>query len=75
MHDGMREIHTDVEVLINAISDAINVYIRDVLIPRGVMDKHAWDRVGPNDDLIRLKYEVATSVANRWAVSWRNDDA
>jgi hypothetical protein len=71
----MREIPTDVEVLIHAISDGINVYVRDVLIPRGVMDKDTWDSSGPNDDLIRLKYEVAKAVANRWAVSWRNDDA
>jgi hypothetical protein len=74
MPEGMREIRTDVEVLIHAISDGINVYIRDVLIPRGVVDKDTWNKADDTEDLIRLKYEVAAAVAAGWAVSWRNDD-
>ncbi len=75
MADGMREIRTDVEVLIHVISDGINGYIRDVLIPRGVVDKEVWGAASADSDLIRLKYEVAAAVAESWAVSWRNDDA
>jgi hypothetical protein len=75
MADGMREIRTDVEVLVHAISDGINAYVRDVLIPRGVVDKSVWASASTNSDLIRLKYEVASAVAGQWAVSWRNDDA
>ena len=72
---GMREIRSDVEVLVHAISDGINAYVRDVLIPRGVADKAAWDAAGADGDLTRLKYEVAAAVAAQWAVSWRNDEA
>jgi hypothetical protein len=72
--DGMREIRTDVEILVHAISDGINTYMQDVLIPRGVADKDAWDAAGADSDLIRLKYEVAAAVAARWVVSWRNDE-
>ena len=74
MNGGMREIRTDQEVLVNAISDGINIYVRDVLIPRGVADKEAWNGAGIGD-LTRLKYEVAATVAQMWAVSWRNDEA
>jgi hypothetical protein len=66
----MRKIETDPEVLVFAITDAINLYVREVLIPRGIVSKDAWD----DDELLRLKYEVADTVANNWAVSWRNDD-
>ena len=71
MADGMREIRTDVEVLAHAIADGINVYIRDVLIPRGAVSKDAWTA---DDDLTRLKYEVAAAVAENWAVSWSGGD-
>jgi len=74
MPDGMREIRTDVEVLIHAISDGINIYIRDVLVPRGVANEAAWDTADADGDLTRLKYEVAAAVAKRWAGSWRNDE-
>ena len=71
----MREIRTDTEVLIHVISDGINVYIRDVLIPRGVVDEEAYHAGGgADDDLVRLKYEVAAAVAARWAVSWRSNE-
>lgn len=57
---------TPSEVLVHAISDGINVYIRDVLIPRAVADEEAWDAAGADSDLIRLKYEVAATVAVSW---------
>ena len=72
--DGMREIRTDVEVLVHAISDGINAFMVE-LIERGLADKEAWNSAGPDSDLLRLKYEVAGSVAERWALSWRNDNA
>ncbi len=73
MPDQMREIRTDGEVLIHAISDGINGYIAE-LIQRGIVDKDTWGAAGPNSDLIRLKYEVAARVAANWAVSWRNEE-
>jgi hypothetical protein len=73
MRDEMREIRTDVEVLIHAISDGINGYIAE-LTQRGIVDEDAWGTAGADSDLIRLKYEVAAQVAARWAVSWRNEE-
>ncbi|QDU23267.1 hypothetical protein ETAA1_52610 [Urbifossiella limnaea] len=72
--EWMREIRTDVEVLVHAISDGINSNIRDVLIPRGLVDPVVYDAgCGAEGDLTRLQYEVAAAVAESWAVSWRNE--
>jgi hypothetical protein len=65
---------TPTEVLVHAISDGINIYIRDVLIPRGVADKEAWGAAGVDSDLIRLKYEVAAKVAASWVESLCSED-
>lgn len=71
----MRELRTDVDVLVHAINDGINAYIRDVLIPRGLVDPAAWAAAGPDSDLLLSRYEVAAAVAKRWEVSWHNDEA
>lgn len=70
----MREIRTDSEVVAHAISDAINEYMR-VLVDRGIVDREAWEAgSGIDGELLRLKYEIAASVAAQWEVSWRRDD-
>ena len=66
----MREIQTDTQVLVNAISDAINVLMRDVLIPRGIVSQEVWHGEA-SMELMRLKDEIAKQVAERWRVSWR----
>jgi hypothetical protein len=68
----MREVRLEPEVAGHAIVDAINVFVRDVLAPRCPPLAELWD--GPDGkELDRLKYEVAATVAGRWAVSWVND--
>ncbi|MBL8793215.1 MAG: hypothetical protein JNM56_04865 [Planctomycetia bacterium] len=70
----MHEIRTDPVVVAQAISDAINEYMRE-LVDRGVVDREAWEAgSGVDGELLRLKHEVAASVAARWEVSWRRDD-
>ncbi|MGL6073081.1 MAG: hypothetical protein ACRC8S_02845 [Fimbriiglobus sp.] len=70
----MREIRTDPEVVAHAISDAINLFMRE-LEDRGLIDQEACEiGFGIDGDLLRLKYEIAASVAARWEVSWRQDE-
>ena len=69
----MREVRVEKEVIGHAIVDAINTYIREVLVPRCPELKAVWD--GPEDkELDRLKYEVAATFAAKWAVSQVSDD-
>lgn len=71
--NGMNRIELDTETIGHAISDAINIYVREILVPRGVVHQDAWDT---DKELIKLKYEIAEQVAQKWKVSWRaNDDA
>src|SRR5262245_56716383 len=71
---GVREVRTDPGVLLHAIADGINVYVRDVLAPRCPAVAALWD--GPaGEELARLKYEVAAAVATQWAESQVNDEA
>ena len=69
--DGMSRIELDSELVGHAISDAINTYVREVLIPRGVVAEDVWDA---DKELMNLKYEIAEKVAQKWKVSWRHDD-
>lgn len=69
----MREVRVEKEVIGHAIVDAINTYIREVLVPRCPELEAVWD--GPEDkELDRLKYEVAATFAAKWAVSQVSDD-
>ncbi|HEX8913636.1 MAG TPA: hypothetical protein VF796_14855, partial [Humisphaera sp.] len=52
-------------VLEHAIVDAINVYVRDVLIPRGLVDGERYGDAA--QELDRLKHDVA----RRWAENWK----
>ncbi|MGL6075877.1 MAG: hypothetical protein ACRC8S_17105 [Fimbriiglobus sp.] len=70
----MREIRTDTEVVAHAVSDAINLFMKE-LEDRGLVDREACEIGFDIDgDLLRLKYEIAASVAAQWEVSWRQDD-
>lgn len=69
----MREVRIDEEIIGHAIVDALNTYLREVLIPRCPALEAVWD--GPDDkELDRLKYAVAATFAAKWAVSLVNDD-
>jgi hypothetical protein len=68
----MREIRVAEEVIGHAIVDAINTYIREVLVPRCPPLEEVWD--GPDEkELDRLKYEIAAKFAAIWAVSQVED--
>ncbi len=70
--EGMRRVEADPEVVYNAINDAINVFVREVLIPRGLVNKEAYF----NDaDLLTLRNRIAKHWAEHWKVSWKNDAA
>ncbi len=69
---GIRRVECDPGALACAINDGINVYIRDVLIPRGIINIELFN----NDrELVALKHQVAGYWAQRWRVSWVNDHA
>ena len=70
----MREVRVEEEVIGHAIVDALNTYIREVLVPRCPELEAVWD--GPDQkELDRLKYEVAATFAAKWAVSQVSDGA
>jgi len=70
-----REIRCDPEVLADAINDGINVFIHDVLVPRGLIDNDRYFGGGLEEkELLQLKYEVAQKVAGWWKVSWREEE-
>lgn len=68
----MRRVEIDPEVVVNAINDAINIFVREVLVPRGLIDAGVYFN---DPDLDRLKHDIAKHCAERWKVSWRNDQA
>jgi hypothetical protein len=69
----VREVRVEQEVIGHAIVDAINTYVREVLVPRCPPLAAVWD--GPDDrELDRLKYEVAATFAAKWAVSRFHDE-
>jgi hypothetical protein len=75
-HGGtaMREVRTDPEILSHAIADAINDFVRVVLVPRCPPLDRVWSGQDA-DELDRLKYSVAAEFAAKWPVSLVNDDA
>ena len=68
----MREIRVEQEVIGHAIVDAINTYIRDVLIPRCPPLEAVWDE-SEDTDLKKRKYEIASIFAAKWSVSHGSD--
>jgi hypothetical protein len=69
---GMRRVEVDPDVLFNAINDAINVFVREVLVPRGLVDAEAYFK---DPDLLVLRNRIAEHWAEHWKVSWKNDEA
>lgn len=69
---GMRRVEVDPEVLYNAINDAINVFVREVLVPRGLVNAEAYFT---DPDLLVLRNRIAQHWAENWKVSWKNDSA
>lgn len=69
----MRAERITPELLSHAIVDGINSFVREVLTPRCPPLGNAWNGVG-SEELDRLKYEIARTVAEKWAVSWVNDE-
>ena len=68
----MQEVRVEQEVIGHAIVDALNGYIREVLIPRCPELEAVW--YGPEDrELDRLKYEIAAAVAAKWSMSQFSD--
>jgi hypothetical protein len=68
----VREVRVDQEIIGHAIVDALNAYIREVLIVHCPELAAVWN--GPNEkELDRLKYEIAATVAAKWAVSQVSD--
>ena len=68
----MRRVEVDPEVLYNAINDAINVFVREVLVPRGLINADAYFR---DPDLLVLRNRIAQHCAEHWKVSWKNEEA
>ena len=60
------------EIIGHAIVDAINTFVREVLVPRCPELEVVEDGLG--SEVMRLKYEVAARFAAKWAVSQVNDD-
>ena len=73
MGQDMREVRTNPEVVSHAIVDAINHFVRNVLVPRCPPLDVVWHGPGCGE-LDRLKYAVAAEFAAKWAVSRVNDD-
>lgn len=69
---GMKRIEVDPSVLHNAIVDGINIYVRDVLRPRGIVDQ---EKEGAESKAIRgLKHDIARRLSEEWRVSWKWDE-
>jgi hypothetical protein len=58
-----RTIDSNPEVMEHAVSDGINIFVREVLIPRGLVDANGYEA---DDEVLRLKYAIAKNVAQSW---------
>jgi len=67
-----REVRTDPEVLQHACHDAINLFVREVLIPRGLVDKDRYYR--EQKVLLPLQVDVTRTCAKAWTVCHINDE-
>lgn len=59
-----RVIETDPEVLEHAVNDGINIFIRDVLGPKGLLKQPEYENV--DRELMALQCSVAKKVAENW---------
>jgi hypothetical protein len=56
-----------------AIVDGINIFVRTVLIARGIIPPDRADDIGLRE-IIDLKYEVARTLAKEWSKMPMHDD-
>jgi len=57
-----------------AIVDGINMFVRTVLIARGIIPAEKAEDIG-SKEVIDLKYEVARSLARQWSKMPMHDDS
>lgn len=68
----MRLVTSDPEILQHAAHDAINLFVRDVLVPRGLINSEDYNA----DETIKdSQIQVARQVAEMWKESQVHDDA
>ena len=62
---GLREVYSSKEVLECAIIDGINLYLRNVLQPYGIIKD---EDLSKSEDayLTDMKYKIAKEVAHSW---------
>lgn len=66
----MCRVEVDPEVIYNAINDAINVFVREALVPRGLVNPEAYFH---DPDLPVLRNRIAQHWAEHWKVSWKSE--
>jgi len=62
---ALRTVKTDPEILQSAVIDGINRFIRDVLIPLGVIDQSVLE-TERGAEFDQRKYAIARDVASLW---------
>lgn len=60
-------VNTKLESFESAIVDGINIYVRDVLIAKGIIPSHNVDALMSDLEINRLKHEIAVWLATQWA--------
>jgi len=71
-----REYTTERLILTSAMNDAINRYVRDVLVPRGLIDEARYDIEdvpGCKHGLYEAQWAIIESVADKWVKTTCND--
>lgn len=67
------EIRTDENVLAFAIHDALNIFVRDVLVGKGIVDRSTID--AHQDDIDEGLRAIISVCVENWKVSTFNEDA
>ena len=70
----LREVRIDPEISVHAINDAINRFVVEVLLPRGLLDEKRYFDSDEDKELMRLQAQIVRETAERWRVSYINDD-
>jgi hypothetical protein len=61
----MRLIRSNREVLLHAVNDGINSFVRDVLIARGFLTEDLYEQIA--GELIDERNAIAARVADHWS--------
>ena len=56
-----------------AIIDGINIFVKKVLIPKGIIPAEKVNEIG-RKEIIDLKYDVARTLAKQWSKMAMDDD-